>query len=75
MNNLTPILPHEKKKTLLMWRKKWRMENKLCWLKSELKLILLTCNMHVKTIIFRNELYESKYHIFTITVTNRIYCQ
>lgn len=56
MNNLTPILPHEKKKTLLMWRKKWRMENKLCWLKSELKLILLTCNMHVKTIISRNEL-------------------
>lgn len=33
-----------------MEKKKWRMENKLCLLKSELKLILLTCNMHVKLI-------------------------
>lgn len=61
------------KKTCSCGEKKWRMENKLCLLKSELKLILLTCNMHVKLIISRNELYESKYHIFTITVTNQIY--
>lgn len=63
------------KKTCSCGEKKWRMENKLCLLKSELKLILLTCNMHVKLIISRNELYESKYHIFTITVTNQIYCK
>lgn len=48
------------KKTCSCGEKKWRMENKLCLLKSELKLILLTCNMHVKLIISRNELYESK---------------
>lgn len=43
-----------------MEKKKWRMENKLCLLKLELKLILLICNMYVKLIIFRNELYEFK---------------
>lgn len=53
-----------------MEKKKWRMENKLCLLKLELKLILLICNMYVKLIIFRNELYEFKYYIFIIIVIN-----
>lgn len=58
------------KKICLCGEKKWRMENKLCLLKLELKLILLICNMYVKLIIFRNELYEFKYYIFIIIVIN-----
>lgn len=58
------------KKICLCGEKKWRMENELCLLKLELKLILLICNMYVKLIIFRNELYEFKYYIFIIIVIN-----